>query len=314
MIRKFFSYCTLPLSVLSAMWFKLLRSGYKDLPPVHKRFTNKIGVYPVINHYYDPFYDVHKIRREAYEEFKMFDFIDYALSSQLSRFGYFKNKYFEQFISDFLEIEKQVKDLGLSTGNFSQLDAFLYYCQVIESKPEKVIEIGSGISTLVCVKAIKRVQAQVPSYLPELYCVEPFEMPWLENLREVQVLRSKLEDCFDEVVKLFQENIFLFIDSSHIIKPQSDLIYIFSKLLPSLKRNTLVHFHDIYLPYDYPFDLISNSTIFSNEQYMLGAFLTHNEIYELIFSNYYITKEFEDIRQSFQFEYVPKSLWLRKTK
>ncbi|MBI3199782.1 MAG: hypothetical protein HYZ40_20150 [Rhodospirillales bacterium] len=44
----------------------------------------------------------------------------------------------------------------------------------------------------------------------------------------------------------------LFIDSSHILMPGSDVDILFNRVLPRLPSGALVHIHDIFLPFDYP--------------------------------------------------------------
>ena len=51
---------------------------------------------------------------------------------------------------------------------------------------------------------------------------------------------------------LLAEGDILFIDSSHILMPGTDVDLLFNRVLPALKRGVLVHVHDIFLPDDYP--------------------------------------------------------------
>ena len=44
----------------------------------------------------------------------------------------------------------------------------------------------------------------------------------------------------------------LLIDSSHVVKTGSDVNHILFNILPSLKSNVYVHFHDIFYPFEYP--------------------------------------------------------------
>ena len=44
----------------------------------------------------------------------------------------------------------------------------------------------------------------------------------------------------------------LFIDSSHILMPGTDVDMLFNHVLPALKRGVMVHVHDVFLPDDYP--------------------------------------------------------------
>ena len=44
----------------------------------------------------------------------------------------------------------------------------------------------------------------------------------------------------------------LFIDSSHILMPGSDVDLMLNRVLPRLPSGVIVHIHDIFLPFDYP--------------------------------------------------------------
>jgi hypothetical protein len=44
----------------------------------------------------------------------------------------------------------------------------------------------------------------------------------------------------------------LFIDSSHILMPGSDVDILLNRVLPMLPAGVLIHIHDIFLPFDYP--------------------------------------------------------------
>src|SRR5262249_59111031 len=44
----------------------------------------------------------------------------------------------------------------------------------------------------------------------------------------------------------------LFIDSSHILMPGSDVDLLLNRVLPRLPSGALVHIHDVFLPFDYP--------------------------------------------------------------
>ena len=69
----------------------------------------------------------------------------------------------------------------------------------------------------------------------------------------------------------------LFIGSSHVIRPQGDVLFEYLELLPTLKRGVIVHVHDIFSPRDYPQSWLLDEVRLWNEQYLLEAFLTDNE-------------------------------------
>ena len=88
------------------------------------------------------------------------------------------------------------------------------------------------------------------------------------------------------IFKTLQENDILFIDSSHVLKLDSDVLFYFTKIFPLLNKNVLVHIHDIFFPYDYPLDWLKEGR-FWNEQYMLYVFLQYNTKFKIQFCNSY---------------------------
>jgi hypothetical protein len=68
----------------------------------------------------------------------------------------------------------------------------------------------------------------------------------------------------------------VFVDSTHVIRPQGDVLFECLELLPSLKKGVIVHIHDIFSPRDYLEEWLREKVRLWNEQYMLEAFLTAN--------------------------------------
>ena len=68
----------------------------------------------------------------------------------------------------------------------------------------------------------------------------------------------------------------LFVDSTHTVKPGSEVNRLILDVLPRLKSGVFVHFHDIYFPYDYQPTLLSSELFFSVESTLLHAFLIGN--------------------------------------
>ena len=112
------------------------------------------------------------------------------------------------------------------------------------------------------------------NYSCEHVCIEPYEIEWLEKLN-VKVIRELVENTDTTVFSTLDKNDILFIDSSHIIRPQGDVLFEYLEILPVLKSGVFVHIHDIFTPEDYPDDWVNNAS-FWNEQYLLEAFLSFN--------------------------------------
>ena len=105
-------------------------------------------------------------------------------------------------------------------------------------KPKKIIEVGSGHSTLIGLEAInKNLKEKIDS---KHKCIEPFENKWLDNL-DIEIIRKPLEKTnikWDEVLN--KDDIF-FLDSSHIIRPDGDVLKFYLEILPKLKTGVIVH-------------------------------------------------------------------------
>ncbi len=48
----------------------------------------------------------------------------------------------------------------------------------------------------------------------------------------------------------------LFVDTTHTVKLGSDVNFIILDVLPRLAPGVIVHFHDIFLPFEYPRHLV----------------------------------------------------------
>ena len=90
--------------------------------------------------------------------------------------------------------------------------------------------IGSGYSTKVARLALERNRSEDGDAAVHT-CIEPYEMPWLENLG-VEVLRRKVEDCDLELFQALGQGDLLFIDSSHMIRPQGDVLQEYLAMIP----------------------------------------------------------------------------------
>jgi hypothetical protein len=107
----------------------------------------------------------------------------------------------------------------------------------------------------------------------------------------------------------------LFIDSSHVAKTASDVNFEIFELLPRLKPSVIVHFHDIFYPFEYPHGWIFDIRRSWNEIYFLRAFLMYNSAFEILFFNDYFACKFPHLTEHgpSHFRQNPGGgLWLRK--
>ncbi len=138
---------------------------------------------------------------------------------------------------------------------------------------------------------------------------------WLEKLG-VNLIRKKVEDIDISFFNKLSERDILFIDSSHIIKPDGDTIYECLHILPSLNKNVFIHIHDIFTPFNYPDKWVIDKISFWNEQYLIEAFLSYNNEFEILSAlNFLYWKSPEQLKSYLKSLNVypahePSSLWL----
>ena len=192
---------------------------------------------------------------------------------------------------------------------FGVIDAEILYCMIRHFKPKKIIEIGSGYSTYLSVQAILKNEEESGNK-SELIAIEPYPN---EVLRSGFYGLSKLISKKVKEIDLLEfnnlkENDILFIDSSHVLKIGSDVQYEYLEILPRLKRGVIVHLHDIFLPMEYPKDWVLNMYRFWNEQYLLQAFLTFNNYFEILWASSYMhLRNPEKLKKAFN-SYDPKTV------
>ena len=89
---------------------------------------------------------------------------------------------------------------------------------------------------------------------------------------------------------------FLFIDSSHIAKIGSDVNFLMFEVIPMLKKNTVIHWHDIYIPFNYPKSIIEyvRRDSMYNESYIVQSFISFNKSFEILYSGQYLKRKHEE--------------------
>lgn len=237
----------------------------------------RIGVLPIRKHYYEPFLDPRDLRSPPDTE-RTLPGIDWDIPGQLALLDSLR---YEGEISHIVSPRTSQLDFRLGNGTFESGDAEYLYQLIRARKPRRVFEIGSGNSTLIARDAIAKNREESPGYSCKHHCIEPFEAPWLESAG-VTVSRARVEEVEPELFLELEANDLLFIDSSHVIRPQGDVVVEYLQILPRLRPGVIVHAHDIFSPRDYLQEWICERFQLWDEQYLLEAFLTHNRSWKVI--------------------------------
>jgi hypothetical protein len=162
---------------------------------------------------------------------------------------------------------------------YPELDAYVLQAMLRHLEPRRMIEVGSGLSSLVTA----RVNRELLGGNMQFTCIEPYPpeylvtgVPGIFDLREEKIQDTPIE-IFDEL----GHNDVLFIDTSHTVKTGGDVTWIYNQVIPRLNPGVVVHMHDAFLPGDYPEDWVLEGRVW-NEAYLIQAFLAFNWAFEVV--------------------------------
>jgi hypothetical protein len=171
-----------------------------------------------------------------------------------------------------------------NNGFFERVDAEVAYSFVRQRKPKRLIEVGSGNTTLVLAAAMRRNAAL--GFPGEFIAIEPCPPQFLKDGVQglTELIQKPVQQAPFDLFRQLEEDDILFIDSSHVVSMDSDVLYECLRILPELAPGVLVHFHDIFAPLDYPEKFVKTNLCFWGEQYMLEAFLSFNRAFKVVWT------------------------------
>ncbi|QDV67252.1 hypothetical protein Poly24_09450 [Rosistilla carotiformis] len=301
-----------PFVYPAALLLKLVRKAGVHRLPLCKKALFQVGVFPIRNHYYEPQYDMANPRR-SFSEPRDLPGIEWNTDGQLALLD--QLVYSHELVGDEANGSSPQR-FDYDNGSFGSGDAEFLYQMIRLKKPRRIYEIGSGNSTRMAIKAVEANVADDTAYECEHVCVEPYEMPWLESTG-VKVVREKVEDLGSGFFSSLGENDVLFIDSSHMIRPDGDVLFEYLELLPSLRPGVIVHVHDIFTPRNYLTRWLQDEVKFWNEQYLLEAFLSHNSSWKILGALNYLHHAYRDqlkiVCPCLSADREPGSFYIQKT-
>jgi predicted O-methyltransferase YrrM len=187
----------------------------------------------------------------------------------------FKSEYVGATIVD----EAFARKLGPGYGkpNFD-----VTYSFIRTLKPKVVIEVGSGVSTFGMARALHK-NMEETGFRSKFISIEPYPYKALLELDGLNLIRSPVQQVSLETFSQLNEGDFLFIDSSHTVKPGGDVNFLILEVLPRLNPGVVVHFDDIHLPFDHGPAVLADYYHWA-ETSLLRAFLINNQKAEIILS------------------------------
>lgn len=144
------------------------------------------------------------------------------------------------------------------------LDALSLCGLILEHRPARYIEVGSGTST-----KFARAVIDFFGLKTAIVSIDPHPRAEINALCD-DTIRAPLEDVSEGFFEALSASDMVFMDNSHRSFQNSDATVFFTEILPSLPTGTIYGVHDIFLPYDYPAIFLDR---FYSEQYLLAAYL-----------------------------------------
>lgn len=194
-------------------------------------------------------------------------------------------------------------------------DAFFLQCILRHFKPANVIEVGSGYSSALMLDTASEYGLETRFTFIDPYSITIEQVLASKPDGQYSLIREEVQLLDPKIYESLGEGDVLFIDSSHVVKIGSDLSTLLFSVLPILQKGVIVHFHDIWYPWEYPEEFLLEGRAY-NEMYFVRAFLQFNADFEILLFNSFVEQEFS----AFLSEEMPRlsndcggGLWLRRT-
>lgn len=238
-------------------------------------------------HYYEPIPDTRELSDDVWSSPSSMPGVDLNQRLQLDLLHTFRSKFKSEY-DRFPASSADPTRFHFGQTLFCSVDAELLYCMIRHFKPRNMIEIGSGMSTLLAAEAIQKNETEGNPC--RLIAIEPHPKEFLRRGFPgfAELLETKVQSLPLARFSALEANDIVFIDSSHVVKIGGDVVYEYLEILPRLKPGVIIHCHDIFLPAEYPKEWILNDHRFWSEQYLLQAFLAFNRSYEVLMAGSFL--------------------------
>lgn len=231
------------------------------------------------HHYYSEIPNLRELKKETYWKVpsSMIGVNGTDIAEQIS----FVERICTKNLSERLK-KKDIFQYACTQNNesgFGHVESDFLYCFIYNLKPKRIIQVGCGVSTAVMLLANKE-----SNFQSEIICIDPYPTNFLKSKSskgEIKLIPEKVQKTDLSLLTSLTAGDLFFIDSTHTVKPGSDVNKIIFEVLPRLKKGIQIHLHDIYFPYDYKRDLLSEGLFFSNESTLLHAFLIDNNKFKI---------------------------------
>lgn len=248
-------------------------------------------------HYYSPIPDLDDIKKrkaQIFDKTKEPKGINLRTEEQFALLSHFKN-YYCDIPYDFINAGKTTTRYQVNNIWYKYSDAIMLYSMLRHFKPARIVEAGSGYSSAIMLDVNDLfLQSKTSITFIDPYPDRLLSLLNEDDKKQHHVIQKIVQEADPKIFAQLESNDILFIDSSHISKVGSDLNYILFEILPLLKPGVIIHFHDIFYPFELPEQWVIDRKWFWNENYILRAYLTNNDKYHIINFNTYLHSEYTE--------------------
>jgi predicted O-methyltransferase YrrM len=290
-----------------------LRAGQRAYLAVH-RGAERAGVHVVRASYDSPIPRRTDLPADAFSRESPMRAIEWDPEAQLGWVEQELAPYLAEFRPD-AAAPAEPGRFRFDNHTYDRVDADLLYAIVRALKPARVLELGSGYSSLVTEQALAANRADGRPGSLEIH--DPYPSPHVlarpgltERLRP-----TSAQDLPEEAVTGLGAGDVLFVDTSHTVKFGGDVNRIVLDLLPLVPSGVAVHFHDVFLPGDYSRGHLDDAHYWT-EQYLVQAFLMGNPAWEVLVGGQAIVRHAPDrvaaVVDSYRPGVSPGAFWIRR--
>jgi predicted O-methyltransferase YrrM len=216
---------------------------------------DRVGVHLLPKHFYSPVPDYAWLRahQEVWTAPNPLPGLDWNLDAQF--------EWLRETCGDYYaEVEGLKFFHGLTQGEwglgYGPIESQILHCFIRKWNPRRIVEIGSGVSTM-CMLHAAEMNSAAGGKVPEITCIEPYPSAALrQRTNDIRLITELCQTVPASVFAGLSGGDFLFVDSSHAVKLGSDVIRIYLDVIPHLVPGVLIHIHDVCLPYLYPRDAL----------------------------------------------------------
>jgi len=251
--------------------------------------------------YYSPLPDLRRLQKNRDRWSRPSDLP--GLKIDLAEMKHFWNHATASFLAEFESLPSYGELTKESYGEgYTPLDAMTLYFVLRDHRPSRYVEVGAGLSTYYASCAARQNLAEGQSMA--ITCIEPFPHAKLRSIAGINLIEKDVQEVDCSLFEALGAGDVLFIDTTHALKIDGDVSYLYLEILPRLNKGVIVHIHDIPFPYNTPFPAETwvfdrEWPVFWTEAMLLQAFLCHNSEFQIRLSLPFIRfKEEEFLRGS----------------